>query len=92
LFRLRIELNRSNEQLKEYRELINLINKKSLLTTNLDDFNQSDCLDDDSKPIKKYFCLNDNSENESNFIYSKPPLPSEDKDLSISSNLQNEIQ
>jgi len=92
LFRLRNELNRSNEQLKEYRELIYLINEKSFLTTNLDDLDQSDCLDDDSKPIEKYFYLNDNTENESNFIYIKPPLPSEDEHLSISSHLQNQIE
>ncbi len=59
-FRLREELIQTNEQLREYRDLINLINENILPNT--------DCFDDDSKPIEKNFCLNDKSV----FLYSKP--------------------
>lgn len=95
VFRLRIELNQSNEQLKEYRELINLINEKNLSTINIDDFNHSDYFDDDSKPIEKNFCLYDNTENKLTYLYSKPALLSEDDgddDLSISLHVDNEIK
>jgi hypothetical protein len=92
LFRLRAELNRSYEQLKQYQELIDLINKKSFPITNLDDFDYSDCIDDDSKPIEKNFYLNDNNEKKFLCLYSKTPLPSEDDDLSKSLHVENEIQ
>jgi hypothetical protein len=56
IFRLRNELNRSNEQLKEYRQIIYLINEKSLTTRkSRDDLNHSDSLDDHSKPIENKF-------------------------------------
>jgi hypothetical protein len=95
LFRLRDELNRSNEQVEEYRHMIYLLNEKNL-TTNIDDLNQinyfDDDDDDDSRPIEKNFCLDDNTENQFIFLYSKPPVPSDDDNLSILSHLQNEIE
>jgi hypothetical protein len=95
--RLRDELNRSNEQVEEYRHMIYLLNEKNL-TTNIDDLNHinyfDDDNDDDSRPIEKNFCLDDNTENQFIFLYSKPPLPpdDDDDDLSILSHLQNEIE
>jgi hypothetical protein len=98
LFRLRDELNRSNEQVEEYRQIIYLLNDKNL-TTNIDDLNRinysDDDDDDDSRPIEKNFCLDDNTENQFIFLYSKPPLPPDDDDidnLSILSHLENEIE
>lgn len=96
IFRLRDELNRSNEKIEEYRQIISLLNEKNF-TTNIDDLNQviySDD-DDDSRPIEKNFCLDDNTENKFIFLYSKPPLPPDDYDidnLSILSHLENEIE
>jgi rhamnogalacturonyl hydrolase YesR len=55
-FRLRMELNRMNEQLKEYRDLIN---EKTF----------PKCSVDNSQPIEKNFCLYDHTENK---LYSKP--------------------
>ncbi len=95
-FRLRDELNRSNEQVEEYRHIIYLLNENNL-TTNIDDLNQinyfdDDENDDDSRPIEKNFCLDDNTENQFIFLYGKPPLPPDDDHLSILSHLQNEIE
>jgi benzoyl-CoA reductase/2-hydroxyglutaryl-CoA dehydratase subunit BcrC/BadD/HgdB len=39
IFRLRDELNRSNEQVEEYRQIIYLLNEKNF-TTNIDDLNR----------------------------------------------------
>jgi len=64
VFRLREELIRTNEQLKQYRNLIYLINEKALLRMNL-----TVCFVDDSKPIEKNFCLDDNTV----VLYSKLP-------------------
>jgi len=96
--RLRDELNRSNEQIEEYRQIICLLNEKNL-TTNIDDLNGieyfDDDDDDDSRPIEKNFCLDDNTENKFIFLYSKPPLPPGDDDvdnLSILSHLENQIE
>jgi len=95
MFRLRDELNRTNEQVEEYRHIIYLLNEKNL-TTNIDDLNRIDYSDDDdSRPIEKNFCLDDNTENKFIFLYSKPPLPLDDDDidnLSILSHLENEIE
>jgi len=54
--RLRDELNRSNEQIEEYRQMICLLNEKNL-TTNIDDLNGIEYFDDDddSRPIEKKF-------------------------------------
>jgi hypothetical protein len=77
--------------------MIYLLNEKNL-TTNIDDLNHinyfDDDNDDDSRPIEKNFCLDDNTENQFIFLYSKPPLPpdDDDDDLSILSHLQNEIE
>jgi hypothetical protein len=95
-FRLRDELNRSNEQIEEYRQIIYLLNEKNV-TTNIDDLNRNDYLyDDDSRPIEKNFCLDDHTrENKFIFLYSKPPLPPSDDDvdnLSILSHLENGIE
>ncbi|CAF2863849.1 unnamed protein product, partial [Rotaria sp. Silwood2] len=104
--RLRNELNRSNEQIEEYRHLIHLLNEKNS-TTNIDDINLIDYSDDDDdddidvdvdiRPIEKNFCLDDNTENKFIFLYSKPPLPPNDDDddiddLSILSHLENAIE
>ncbi len=89
IFRLRNELNRSNEQVEEYRQILYLLNEKNL-PINID---YSD--DDDSRPIEKNFCLDDNTEKKFIFLYSKPPLPPDDDDidnLSILSHLENEIE
>ncbi len=95
MFRLRDELNRTNEQVEEYRHIIYLLNEKNL-TTNIDDLNRIDYSDDDdSRPIEKNFCLDDNTENKFIFLYSKPPLPLDDDDidnLSVLSHLENEIE
>ncbi|CAF1119273.1 unnamed protein product [Rotaria sordida] len=97
LFRLRNELNRSNEQIEEYRHLIYLLNEKNL-TTNIDDINLIDYSDDDIdiRPMEKNFCLDDNTENKFIFLYSKPSLPPDDDDdvdnLSILSHLENAIE
>jgi hypothetical protein len=99
MFRLRDELNRSNEQIEEYRQIISLLNEKNF-TTNVDDikridYSSDDDDDDDSRPIEKNFCLDDNTENKFIFLYSKPPLPPDDDDidnLSILSHLENEIE
>jgi hypothetical protein len=94
-FRLRDELNRSNEQIEEYRQIISLLNEKNL-TTNIDDLNRISYFDDDdSRPIEKNFCLDDNTtENKLIFLYSKPSLPLDDDvdNLSILSHLENEIE
>jgi hypothetical protein len=94
-FRLRDELNRSNEQIEEYRQIISLLNEKNL-TTNIDDLNRISYFDDDdSRPIEKNFCLDDNTtENKFIFLYSKPSLPLDDDvdNLSILSHLENEIE
>jgi hypothetical protein len=84
IFSLRAELERTNDQLKEYRELIHLINEKTLTTTtSIDDLNSSS---DDSKPVEKNYCLYDNTENKFIFLYSKPPLSIEQ--LSLSSQIE----
>ena len=69
------------------------MNEKNL-TTNIDDLNRIDYSDDDdSRPIEKNFCLDDNTENKFIFLYSKPPLPTEDDDdLSVSLRVENEIE
>jgi hypothetical protein len=84
-------LNQSNEQLEEYRQLIHLISGKSV-TTNIDDLTHSDYSDDDSKPIEKYFCLDDYTENKFSLLYSKPPLPLDDNDEQLFSHLKNAIE
>ncbi|CAF3617057.1 unnamed protein product [Rotaria socialis] len=105
--RLHNELHRSNEQIEEYRHLIDLLNEKSF-TTNIDNINLIDYSDDgddddednsddnDVQPIEKNFCLDDNTENKFIFLYSKPPLPPDDEDddddLSILSHLENAIE
>ncbi|CAF3886948.1 unnamed protein product, partial [Rotaria sordida] len=95
--RLRNELNRSNEQIEEYRHLIYLLNEKNL-TTNIDDINLIDYSDDDIdiRTMEKNFCLDDNTENKFIFLYSKPSLPPDDDDdvdnLSILSHLENAIE
>ena len=89
VFRLREELNRSNEQMEEYRQIISYFNEKNLDHLNAIDSDDND--DDDSRPIEKNFCLDDHSENQMIFLYSKPSLPPDDH-LSILSHLQNEIE
>ena len=67
------------------------------MTTNIDDLNRNDYSDDDdSRPIEKNFCLDDNTDKKLIFLYSKPSLPPDDDDdvddLSILSHLENEIE
>ncbi|CAF1179254.1 unnamed protein product [Adineta ricciae] len=94
--RLRDELNRSNEQIEEYRHLIYLINEKNL-PTNLHDLNRIDYFDDDDdddcQPIEKNFCLDDHGENNFIFLYSKPSVSADGEidHLSILSHLEHEI-
>ena len=99
IFRLRDELNRSNEQIEEYRHLIYLINEKNL-SPNLDDSNRLDYFDeeddddlDDCRPIEKNFCLDDHGENNFIFLYSKPSVSTDGEidHLSILSHLEHEI-
>ena len=99
LFRLREELNRSNEQMEEYRQIISYFNEKNLEHLNAidsdeddDNNNNNNNNDDDSRPIEQNFCLDDHTENPMIFLYSKPPLPPDDHHLSILSHLQNEIE
>jgi len=97
--RLRDELNRSNEQIEEYRQILSQLNGLQL-RTNLDEMrcyspSSSSSDDDDSRPIEKNFCLDDNTGNNFIFLYSKPPLPPDDDEidnLSILSHLENEIE
>lgn len=74
--------------MEEYRQIISYFNEKNLNHLNAID---SDDDGDDSRPIEKNFCLDDHSEDQMIFLYSKPPLPSDDH-LSMLSHLQNEIE
>ena len=99
-FRLRLELNRSNEKIEEYRQYFQLIDGQNE-QTNIDDLTAIDYSDEDFPPIEKNFCLDDHS-NEKNFLflYSQPCLPPDDdddddddeEDFSTISNLDHQIE
>jgi hypothetical protein len=95
LFRLRLELDRSNEQMEEYRQYLRLINE-TRRTTHIDDLSPIDYSDDDCSRIEKNFCLDDHKEKKLIFLYSKPSLPPSDDDdddcLSTLSHLDHDVE
>ena len=78
LFRLRLELRRSNEKIEEFLQYLQLIDGRNE-RTNIDDLAAIDYSDEDLPPVEKNFCFDDHStEKNFLFLYSQPPLPPDD--------------